>query len=146
VGVAHCLEAIADPIVRHGSDGCRPPRHTIQARHPVAQSSQAGAPWVSAGAVVKGITALPPGVIRHSLRQRSKAERLIALVRQRLTAGVRAAGPLRPTDSGTPQGGRAVPLLSQGVLHACDGWLEEPWHAHPLPLTATPQHARANRE
>ena len=79
---------------------------------------------------------IPHGVILNCLRKRIKDERFIDLVRQMLNAGVMEEGHVLPTYSGTPQGGLASPILSNVVLHACDGWLEGHWQANPPPLTA----------
>jgi group II intron reverse transcriptase/maturase len=144
--VAQILEAIYEPIFRNCSYGFRPQRNTIQALRHVAQSYQAGATWVIEGDLVKCFDSIPHGVILNSLRKRIKDERFIELVRKMLTAGVMAEGNLLPTYSGTPQGGLASPILSNGVLHEFDCWLEEHWQANPPPLTAKQQHARANRE
>jgi retron-type reverse transcriptase len=98
------------------------------------------------GDLVQCVASIPHGVILQALRKRVKDERLIALVRQMLTAGVMEAGHFLPTSSGTPQGGLASPILSNVVLHEFDGWLEAHWQANPPPLMAQQQHARVNRE
>lgn len=144
--VAQILEAMYEPIFRHCSYGFRPRRNTIQALRHGAQVYQAGATWVIEGDWVKCLDSIPHGVILNGVRKRIKDARCIALVRKMLTAGVMEAGQLLPTYSGTPQGGRASPILSNVVLHEFDCWLEEHWHANPPPLTAKQQHARANRE
>jgi hypothetical protein len=140
--VAQVFEAIDEPLFRDCSNGCRPRRNTIQALRQGDQVYQAGATWGIEGDLVKGLDASPHGVILNSLRKRIKDERFLALVRQRLTAGVMEEGHCLPTYAGTPQGGLASPLRSHVVLHAFDGWLEGHWQANPPPLTATPQHAR----
>jgi hypothetical protein len=112
----------------------------------VAQADRAGATWGIAGDLVKCVESLPPGGLWQARRNRIKDARFLDLVRQRLTVGDMAEGHFWPTDSGTPQGGLASPLLSHVVLHECAGWLEERWQANPPPLTAQPQHARSNRE
>jgi group II intron reverse transcriptase/maturase len=144
--VAQVLEALYEPSFRNCSYGFRPQRNTIQALRHVAQAYQAGATWVIEGDLVKCFDSIPHGVILNGLRRRIKDERFIDLVRKMLTAGVMEEGNLLPTYSGTPQGGLASPILSNVVLHEFDCWMEDYWQANPPPLTATQQHARANRE
>lgn len=51
-------------------------------------------------------------------------ERLLKLIRLRLTAGVRENGLVSPVEEGTPQGGPLSPLRSNIVLDELDRELE----------------------
>jgi RNA-directed DNA polymerase len=141
--MAQVLDAIYDPIFRDCSYGFRPGRNTIQALRHVAQAYQAGATWIIEGDLVKCCDAFPHGVILHCLRKRIKDERFLGLVRLMRKAGVMEEGEWRPTYSGTPPGEFASPILSNVVLHECDGWMEDHWQTNPPPLTPQPQYSRA---
>jgi group II intron reverse transcriptase/maturase len=144
--VAQVLETMYEPIFRNCSYGFRPNRNPIQALRQVAQAYRAGVTWVIEGDLVKCFDSIPHGIILNCLRKRIKDERFIDLIRLMLQAGVMEEGSLRPTYSGTPQGGLASPILSNIVLHEFDGWLEEQWQANPPRLSRKQQYARTTTD
>ena len=144
--VAQVVEAGYEPIFRNGSYGFRPQRNTLQARRHVARAYQAGATGIIEGDLGKCFDTIPPGVILHCLRKRIKDERCIDRIRKMRTAGGMEDGHCMPTYSGTPQGGRASPILRNVVLPEFDCWLEEQWQANPPLLTKQQPYTRAHPE
>jgi hypothetical protein len=79
-------------------------------------------------------------MILACLRTRIKDERVIDRIRRVLQAGVMEQGPYERTYAGAPPGGLCAPILMHSVLHAGEGWMEEPWQANaPVPQRTHPE-------
>ncbi len=99
------------------------------------------------GELVKCFDSLPHSVILPCLRNRSKDERFMDLIRRRLKAGGMEDFRYQRTYSGTPQDGPASPILANIVRHERECGMEEHWHANaPQPPTReNPAYARLKR-
>lgn len=66
--------------------------------------------------------------LMSTLAKRIEDKRMLKLIRAYLNAGVMENGLIKPTDTGTPQGGNLSPLLSNIVLDELDKELEKRGH------------------
>jgi RNA-directed DNA polymerase len=138
--IARVLDALSAPLFRACSYGFRPGRSPIHALRHVARASRSGVTWIVEGDLARGVDSLPHSMILACLRTRIKDERVIDRIRRVLQAGVMEQGPYERTYAGAPPGGLCAPILMHSVLHAGEGWMEEPWQANaPVPQRTHPE-------
>ena len=106
---AQVLAALYAPLCRQCSYGFRAGRSPLHALRHLTWAYRTGATWVLEGELVKCFDSLPHSVILPCLRNRSKDERFMDLIRRRLKAGVMEDFRSQRTYSGTPQGGPVTP-------------------------------------
>ena len=110
------LEASYDPQCSTDSHGCRPQRGCHPARNEVVETWM-GSQWLIAGDIKGCLDHSDHALLMHILRENIHDHRFL-----RVSAGARKAGdceawPCHPALSGSPQGGRVSPILSNLSMH-----------------------------
>jgi group II intron reverse transcriptase/maturase len=125
--VAMVLEAVYEQDFMTCSYGFRPGRSAHQALDAFGEAAMrmAGG-WVIELDIRKYFDSIDHERLRGVLSQRVRDGAVLRLIGKWLNAGVMEDGALRPTESGTPQGGVISPLLANVFLHeVLDVWFHK---------------------
>ena len=114
------LEPIFEPIFSEFSFGFRPQRNAHQAIEAIRAAHADGFKWVVDADITAFFDNIPHKLILDCLAERVADGNILRIVREFLSAGVMEDGFLRPSTSGTPQGGVISPLLANIVLDKLD--------------------------
>jgi len=117
-----------DPTFSEHSYGFRPGRSAFQAVGRAQQYLRAGYRWVVDIDLEKFFDRVNHDRLMSEVEKRLKDQRVLALIRRYLKAGVLAEGLVGASDEGTPQGGPLSPLLSNLLLDQLDRELERRGH------------------
>jgi RNA-directed DNA polymerase len=133
--VQACLKLVLEPILEPGfsssSYGFRPGRRAQDAVEDIRMHAHAGYEWVFEGDIASCFDEISHPALMDRLRRRVGDNRVLAVVKAFLKAGVLAEdGFERDTNSGTPQGGILSPLLANLALSRLDEHFEAKWAAH----------------
>jgi len=125
--VAMVLEAVYEQDFMTCSYGFRPGRSAHQALDAFGEAAMAMAGgWVIELDIRKYFDSIDHERLRGVLSQRVRDGAILRLIGKWLNAGVMEDGALRPTESGTPQGGVISPLLANVFLHeVLDVWFHK---------------------
>jgi len=122
------LQPRGDPTFSEHSYGFRPGRSALQAVVQAQQYLRAGYRWVVDIDWEKFFDRVNHDKLMGEVEKRLRDQRVIALIRRYLKAGVLAEGLVGASDEGTPQGGPLSPLLSNLLLDQLDRELERRGH------------------
>jgi group II intron reverse transcriptase/maturase len=129
------LEAYYEPQFSPTSHGFRPERGCFTALRDIF-CSWTGTKWFIAGDIKGCFDNICHMILMSILREKIHDDRFLVLVESLLGAGYLEQWDLRPTLSGTPQGGIASPLLANIYLDRLDKFVER---------TLIPQYTRGVR-
>jgi len=105
------LEASYEPQCSTYSHGCRPQRGCHTALNEVVETWM-GATWFIEGDITGGFDTIDHAILMHILRENLQDHRFLRLLEGALQAGDCEDWTLHPSLSGSPQGGRVSPILS----------------------------------
>jgi group II intron reverse transcriptase/maturase len=114
------LEPIFEPHFSEFSFGFRPGRNAHQAIVAVNTAHEAGFKWVVDADIQSFFDNIPHDLILNQVAEGVADGNILRLLREFLSAGVMEEFTLRPSVSGTPQGGVISPLLANIVLNILD--------------------------
>ena len=114
------LEPIFEPHFSEFSFGFRPGRNAHQALGVVNTAHEAGFKWVVDADIQSFFDNIPHDLILNRVAEGVADGNILRLLREFLSAGVMEDFGLRPSASGTPQGGVISPLLANIVLNVLD--------------------------
>lgn len=117
------LEAIYEPIFSEHSHGFRPNRSCHTALGEIERTFT-GATWFIEGDITACFDSFDHHVLTELLRKRIDDEKFISLVWKFLKAGYLEQWQYHSTQSGTPQGSGASPVLANIYLHELDTFME----------------------
>lgn len=117
------LERIYEPLFSRDSHGFRPGRSCHTALDAV-QKVWTGTKWFVEVDIKGYFDNIDHNTLLNLLRRRINDERFIMLIRQQLKSGIMEDRKLRPTFSGTPQGGIVSPILANIYLHELDVFMQ----------------------
>ena len=126
--VLQVLQGKWDETFSESSHGFRPGRSAQGAVLQAQRYLQAGYEYVVDIDLEKFFDQVKHDRLMSRLSQQIRDKRVLKLIRSYLECGVMAHGVLRPTESGTPQGGPLSPFLSNVVLDELDQELERRGH------------------
>lgn len=118
--VRSLLEPIFEPLFSEFSFGFRPNRNAHQAVEAVTAAHAAGFKWVVDADIQAFFDNIPHSLILSQVELRVADGNILLLLREFLSAGVLEDGSIRPSLSGTPQGGVISPLLANIALNVLD--------------------------
>jgi len=118
--VRSLLEPIFEPLFSEFSFGFRPNRNAHQAVEAVVTAHAAGFKWVVDADIQAFFDNIPHALILNQVEQRVADGNILLILREFLSAGVLEDGSIRPSLSGTPQGGVISPLLANIALNVLD--------------------------
>lgn len=118
--VRSLLEPIFEPLFSEFSFGFRPNRNAHQAVEAVVAAHAAGFKWVVDADIQAFFDNIPHSLILNQVEQRVADGNILLILREFLSAGVLEDGSIRPSLSGTPQGGVISPLLANIALNVLD--------------------------
>lgn len=118
--VRSLLEPIFEPLFSEFSFGFRPNRNAHQAVEAVTVAHAAGFKWVVDADIQAFFDHIPHSLILSQVELRVADGNILLLLREFLSAGVLEDGSIRPSLSGTPQGGVISPLLANIALNVLD--------------------------
>lgn len=118
--VRSILEPIFEPHFSEFSFGFRPRRNAHQAIEALQKAHAEGFKWVVDADIQAFFDNIPHDLILNRIAERVADGNILRLLREFLAAGVMEGLVLRPTASGTPQGGVISPLLANIVLDLLD--------------------------
>jgi group II intron reverse transcriptase/maturase len=118
--VRSILEPIFEPHFSEFSFGFRPRRNAHQAIEAIRAAHAAGFKWVVDADIQACFDNIPHDLILNRIAERVADGNILRLIREFLSAGVLEGLILRPSSSGTPQGGVISPLLANIVLDLLD--------------------------
>src|SRR5919107_243208 len=125
------LEPIFEVEFKPVSYGFRPNRRAQDAIAEVQRFATQGYHWVFEADITACFDEIAHSALVARVRRRIGDKRVLALVKAFLKAGIMAAdGAVRDSDTGTPQGGIASPLLANIALSALDEHFCARWDAH----------------
>jgi RNA-directed DNA polymerase len=125
------LEPIFEADFKPVSYGFRPNRRPLDAIAEVQRFATQGYHWVFEADITACFDEFSHCALVERVRGRVADKRVLALVRAFLKAGIMSVdGVVRDSDSGTPQGGIASPLLANIALTALDEHFCAKWDAH----------------
>jgi RNA-directed DNA polymerase len=108
------------------SFGFRPKRSAHDAVQVLMDEHGRGRRWVVETDIANCFSAIPHDRLMQAIEERVCDQSLLKLLRVILRAGVMEDGQVRRTDTGTPQGGVASPVLCNVYLHRLDrAWDEQ---------------------
>jgi group II intron reverse transcriptase/maturase len=116
------LSPLFERIFHDDSYGFRPKRNCHQAVERVLELHRLGLTYVLDADIKGFFDNIPHEVIMAGVAAEVADGNILRLVEQFLKAGVMEEGALRPTRTGTPQGGVISPLLANIALNSLD-WL-----------------------
>ena len=126
--VQEMLRMLMEPIWESDfldcSHGFRPGRRTMDCIYVFYSRVHTGNKyyWAIEGDIRKCFDRINHAILLRLIRQRIADDRIVALVRAFLKAGVLDDGLFQKTPEGTPQGGILSPLLANIHLHQLDLW------------------------
>jgi group II intron reverse transcriptase/maturase len=118
--VRSLLEPIFEPNFSEFSFGFRPRRNAHQAIEALRAAHALGYKWVADADIQAFFDNIPHDLILNRIAERVADGNILHILREFLSAGVMEGLQLRPTTSGTPQGGVISPLLANIVLDLLD--------------------------
>lgn len=125
------LEPIFEASFKPVSYGFRPERRAHDAIAEVHHFGTKGYHWVLDADIEACFDNIAHSALLERMRRRVGDKRVLALVKAFLKAGIMSAdGVTRDTNTGTPQGGIASPLLANIALSALDEHFCAKWDAH----------------
>ena len=125
------LEPIFEADFKPVSYGFRPERRTHDAIAEIHHFGTKGYHWVLDADIEACFDNIGHSALLDRVRRRIGDKRVLALVKAFLKAGIMSAdGAIRDTNTGTPQGGIASPLLANIALSALDEHFCAQWDAH----------------
>ena len=125
------LEPIFEADFLPVSYGFRPKRRAQDAIAEIHTFGSRNYHWVFEADIEACFDELAHSAMMDRVRLRVGDKRVLALVKAFLKAGVMSAdGQVRESDTGTPQGGIASPLLANIALSVLDEHFTTPWDAH----------------
>jgi RNA-directed DNA polymerase len=125
------LEPIFEADFKPVSYGFRPNRRAQDAIAEVQRFGTQGYHWVFEADIMACFDEISHSALLERVRRRVGDKRVLALVKAFLKAGIMSGdGAIRDSDSGTPQGGIASPLLANIALTALDEHFCAKWDAH----------------
>jgi RNA-directed DNA polymerase len=133
--VQACLVLVLEPIFeaefKPVSYGFRPNRRAQDAIAEVQRFATHGYHWVFEADITACFDEISHSALLARVRRRIGDKRVLTLIKAFLKAGIMATdGVVRDSDSGTPQGGIASPLLANIALSALDEHFCARWDAH----------------
>jgi RNA-directed DNA polymerase len=133
--VQACLVLVLAPILEADftpvSDGFRPRRRAHDAIAEIHPFGTKGYQWVLDADVEACFDNIAHSTVLERMRRRIADKRVLALSQAFVKAGIMSAdGKTRDTNTGTPQGGIASPLLANIALSALDEHFCAKWDAH----------------
>lgn len=114
------LEPIFEPEFADCSFGYRPKRSPHDAMRRIWGHLQDGCEWIVDADLRDFFGSVPHDTLIDKVAERVSDGRVLALIRQMLTAGYLEHREYHPTPVGTPQGGVISPLLSNILLNSFD--------------------------
>ena len=114
------LEPIFEADMLPCSFGFRPRRAPHDALQVLIDESWRGRRWVVETDIANCFEAIPHSGLIRAVEERVSDQSVLKLLRVMLRAGVMSDGQVTRTDTGTPQGGVASPLLANVYLHRLD--------------------------
>jgi RNA-directed DNA polymerase len=127
--ILQVLQPRFDPTFSEHSYGFRPGRSAHDAVRAAQDYVQEGRRFVVDLDLEKFFDRVHHDVLMGRLAKRIADQRLLALIRRYLTAGVLAGGVTKERHEGTPQGGPLSPLLANVLLDEVDRELDKRGHA-----------------
>ncbi len=125
------LEPIFEADFKPVSYGFRPERRTHDAIAEIHHFGTKGYRWVLDADIEACFDNIGHSVLLDRVRRRVGDKRVLAMVKAFLKAGIMSTdGAIRDTNTGTPQGGIASPLLANIALSALDEHFCAKWDAH----------------
>ena len=125
------LEPIFEADFKPVSYGFRPERRTHDAIAEIHHFGTKGYHWVLDADIEACFDNIGHSALLDRVRRRVEDKRVLALVKAFLKAGIMSTdGAIRDTNTGTPQGGIASPLLANIALSALDEHFCAKWDAH----------------
>lgn len=125
------LEPVFEADFKPVSYGFRPGRRAQDAIAEIHHLATRGSSWVFEADITACFDELSHSAILERVRRRIGDKRVLALVKAFLKAGIMTErGQLTGTDTGTPQGGIASPLLANIALSVLDEHFTAKWFAH----------------
>jgi RNA-directed DNA polymerase len=125
------LEPIFEASFKPVSYGFRPERRAYDAVAEVRHFGTKGYHWVLDADIEACFDNTAHSALLGRTRRRVGDKRVLILVKALLKAGIMSAdGGIRDTNTGTPQGGIASPLLANIALSALDEHFCAEWDAH----------------
>ena len=125
------LEPIFEADFKPVSYGFRPERRAQDAIAEIHAFGSRNYHWVFEADIAACFDELAHSAIMDRVRRRIADKRVLALIKAFLKAGVMSAdGAVRESDTGTPQGGIASPLLANIALSVLDEHFCAKWDAH----------------
>ena len=130
--VQQALKIVMEPIWEADflpcSYGFRPRRDAHQALQAMREAVRAGRTWVVDADIDSFFDRLGHDLVLDCLRERISDRRVLRLIREILSAGVRDGAVLSFPGEGAPQGGPLSPLMANVVLHRLDRAWQERYH------------------
>jgi RNA-directed DNA polymerase len=129
------LKMLMEPIwatdFLHFSNGFRPARCTMDCIAPLPPlgNSHVKYRWVIEGDIRACFDRVAHEKLIAEVARRIADGKILALMRRFLKSGLMERGKFAPTEEGTPQGGRASPLLANIYLHRVDEWYNQNYAA-----------------
>src|SRR6266496_3495403 len=117
------LQAIYEPVFKDASHGFRPGKSCHTALVQVKTTGK-GTNWVIEGDIKGFFDNIEQGKLKTILSKKISDGRFIHLIDKFLKAGYMEFKQVKPTLSGTPQGGIVSPILANIYLHELDRFME----------------------
>jgi group II intron reverse transcriptase/maturase len=127
--ILQVLQPRFDPTFSEHSHGFRPGRRAHDAVCEAQRYVQEGRRWVVDVDLERFFDRVNHDVLMGRLAKRIGDDRMLALIRRYLQAGIMAGGVTVERHEGTPQGGPLSPLLANVLLDEVDKELEKRGHA-----------------
>ena len=123
--VRSILEPIFEPLFHDHSHGFRKTRSCHTAMDVVVHYRSLGYRYVLDADIKGFFDNIPHSLIMDLISREISDSNMLSLIKKFLQAGVMEEGTVRPTLTGTPQGGIVSPLIANIVLNHLDWFLEQ---------------------